>query len=156
MVLGVKNMSAVQVDLRDADLIPGLGRSPGGGHGNTLQDSCLENPTDRGAWRVAVHRVTQRRTRLKWRSVRAHSALKEVAKEVACTLSATWKYKTKSTIWHPDLELPASRTVGNKSLLFISQSSLCCFLKVSRKENKPSMILGIKCTPQLFSDLLTC
>ena len=49
MVLGVKNMSAVQVDLRDADLIPGLGRSPGGGHGNTLQDSCLENPTDRGA-----------------------------------------------------------------------------------------------------------
>ena len=50
MVLGVKNMSAVQVDLRDADLIPGLGRSPGGGHGNTLQDSCLENPMDRGAW----------------------------------------------------------------------------------------------------------
>ena len=34
--------------------VPGLGRSPGGGHGNPLQDSCLENPTDRGAWRAIV------------------------------------------------------------------------------------------------------
>ena len=37
--------------------IPGLGRSPGGGHGNPLQYSCLENPMDRGAWRAVVHRV---------------------------------------------------------------------------------------------------
>ena len=34
---------------------PGLGRSPGGGHGNSLQKSCLENPMDRGAWWAAVH-----------------------------------------------------------------------------------------------------
>ena len=34
---------------------PGLGRSPGGGHGNSLQCSCLENPRDGGAWRAAVH-----------------------------------------------------------------------------------------------------
>ena len=34
----------------DSGLIPGLGRSPGGGHGNLLQYSCLENPKDRGAW----------------------------------------------------------------------------------------------------------
>ena len=34
---------------------PGLGRSPGGGHGNSLQYSCLENPRDGGAWRAAVH-----------------------------------------------------------------------------------------------------
>ena len=46
-------------DIRDAILIPGLGRSPGGGHGNPLQCSCLENPMDRGAWWAAVHRVTQ-------------------------------------------------------------------------------------------------
>ena len=38
----------------DVGLIPGLGRFPGGGHGNPLQYSCLENPTDRGAWRTAV------------------------------------------------------------------------------------------------------
>ena len=36
-------------------LIPGSGRSPGGGHGNPLQYSCLENPMDRGAWRATVH-----------------------------------------------------------------------------------------------------
>ena len=39
--------------------IPGLQRSPGGGHGNPLQYSCLENPVDRGAWRAAVRRVTE-------------------------------------------------------------------------------------------------
>ena len=43
-----------------------LGRedAPGGGHGNPLQDSCLENPTDRGAWRDTVHGVAESRTRL--------------------------------------------------------------------------------------------
>ena len=41
------------------DSIPGLGRSPGGGHGNPLQYSCLENPTKRGAWPATVHRITK-------------------------------------------------------------------------------------------------
>ena len=41
------------------DWIPGSGRSPGGGHGNPLQSSCLENPTDRGAWRAAVQGLTK-------------------------------------------------------------------------------------------------
>ena len=40
-------------------LIPGSGRSPGGGHSNPLQYSCLENPMERGAWRAAVHRVAE-------------------------------------------------------------------------------------------------
>ena len=43
----------------DVSSIPGLGRSPGGGHGNPLQYSCLENPMDRGALRATVHRVAQ-------------------------------------------------------------------------------------------------
>ena len=43
----------------DMDSIPGLGRSPEGGHSNPLQYSCLENPMDRGAWRAIVHRVTK-------------------------------------------------------------------------------------------------
>ena len=46
-------------DITDAGLIPGLGRSPGGRHGNPLQYSCLENLMDRGAWRVMAHRVTK-------------------------------------------------------------------------------------------------
>ena len=44
---------------RDAVSVPGLGWSPGGGHGYPLQYSCLENPMDRGAWRGTVHRVTK-------------------------------------------------------------------------------------------------
>ena len=43
----------------DPSLIPELGRSPGEGNGNPLQHSCLENPMDRGAWRAAVHGVTE-------------------------------------------------------------------------------------------------
>ena len=43
----------------DPGLIPGLRRSPGGGNGNTLQYTCLENPMDRGAWRARVHRGTR-------------------------------------------------------------------------------------------------
>ena len=46
--------------------IPGLGRSPGGGHGKPLQYSCLENFMDRGAWCNTVHRVTRNWTQLKW------------------------------------------------------------------------------------------
>ena len=50
-------------DTTDAGSIPGLGRSPGGGNGNPLQYSCLENPMDGGAWRAMVHGVTKSRTR---------------------------------------------------------------------------------------------
>ena len=53
----VKNPSAIAGDIRDVGLIPGLGRSPGGGHGNLLQDSCLENPIDRGVWHAVAYRV---------------------------------------------------------------------------------------------------
>ena len=52
----------------DAGLTPGLGRSLGGGHGNPLQYSCLENTRDRGAWWAIVLRVTKSRTRVKWLS----------------------------------------------------------------------------------------
>ena len=44
---------------RNADLIPGSGRSPGGGHGNPLQNSCLENSMDRGVWWATVHGVAE-------------------------------------------------------------------------------------------------
>ena len=52
MVLVVKNLPANAGDIRDVGLIPGSLRSPGGGHGNPLRYSCLENPMDRGAWRA--------------------------------------------------------------------------------------------------------
>ena len=61
----VKNPPAGAGDIRDEGSISGSGRSPGGGHGRLLQYSYLENTMDRGAWRAAVHRVTESRTRLK-------------------------------------------------------------------------------------------
>ena len=60
MVLVVKNSPAKARDIRDVGLIPGSGRSSGGGHGNSLQYSCLENHMIRGALWAIVHRVTNR------------------------------------------------------------------------------------------------
>ena len=57
MVLLVKKLSASAGDIRDLGSMPGSGRSPGGGRGNPLQYSCLENPMDRGAWWATVHGV---------------------------------------------------------------------------------------------------
>ena len=57
----VKNLSANVGDIRDAGSIPGSLKSPGGGLGNALQYSCLENPMDRGAWWATIHRVVQGR-----------------------------------------------------------------------------------------------
>ena len=49
----------MQVNVRDVGLIPGLGKSPGGGHENPLPDYCLEDPMDRGAWWATVHRAAE-------------------------------------------------------------------------------------------------
>ena len=62
MALVVKNPPANAGDIRHVGLIPGLGRSPGGGHGNPLQYSSLENAMDRGAWQATVHGVAKSRT----------------------------------------------------------------------------------------------
>ena len=64
-VLVVKNPSDDAGDAGDVGKIPGWGRSPGGGHGNPLWYSCLENPMDREVWWATVHRVAKSRTRLK-------------------------------------------------------------------------------------------
>ena len=61
----VKNLPSYAGDVRDMGSIPGSGRSPGRGHGNPLQYSCLENPMNRGAWWTTVQRVTKSRTELK-------------------------------------------------------------------------------------------
>ena len=58
----VKNLPANAGDIREVVSIPGLGRFPGGGHGNPLQYSCLENPMDRGAWPAIVHGITKSQT----------------------------------------------------------------------------------------------
>ena len=59
VALVIKNLHANAEDVRDTGLIPGLGRSPGGGHSNPLQYSCLENSMDRGTWWATVHGVAK-------------------------------------------------------------------------------------------------
>ena len=60
----VKNPLVNAGDTRNVGLIPGLGRSPGGGNGNLLQYSCLKNPMDRGAWQAIVHRIIKSQKQL--------------------------------------------------------------------------------------------
>ena len=69
----VKKPPANAGDTRDMGSIPGSGSAPGGGNGNPLQYSCLENPIDRGAWWTTVHRVTKSRTQLKHLSMHKYS-----------------------------------------------------------------------------------
>ena len=64
----IKNPSADAGDIRDVGLIPEWGRFPGGGHGNPLQYSCLENPMDRGVWQATAYEVAQSKAWLKWLS----------------------------------------------------------------------------------------
>ena len=66
LVLAIKNLPANAGDRRDMGSIPESGRSPGGGHGNPLQYSCLKKPMDRGIWQATVHRFAKNWTRLTW------------------------------------------------------------------------------------------
>ena len=83
----------------DMGSIPGSGRSPGVGNGNPLQDSCLENPRDMGAWWAAVYGITQSRTRLKWLSSSSSS-------------SKMWRRQ-----WHPTLVLLPGKSHGWRGLV---------------------------------------
>ena len=88
----VKNPPANAGDIRDEGSTPGLGRSPGGGHGNPLQYSCLENPMDRGAWRVTwgrVHWVTKGQTQQNQLSMRARVLFFPVPSPLGCTVGVT-------------------------------------------------------------------
>ena len=104
----LKNLPANTGDARDTVSIPGLGQSPAGGNGNPLQYSCLENSTDRGAWRATDHEVSKSWTQRKRLN------------EHACTLFRT-QGKQEGPI-HPALELKGSpgghRTGGVKRLKY--------------------------------------
>ena len=64
MALVVKNPPANAGGVREVGSIPGLGKTPGEGNGNTLLYFCLENPMDRGIWLAIVNRVSKSQTRL--------------------------------------------------------------------------------------------
>ena len=87
VALVVKNPPSNAGDLRDkvSIPIPGSGRSPGGKHGNPLQDSCLENPMNRGAWQAAILGVAESQTWLK----RPNHAMINDAKLFSCLLTTS-------------------------------------------------------------------
>ena len=66
VALVIKKLPANETDMRETGSIPGSGRFPGGGNGNSLQYSCLENPMDRGAWWAIIHRIAKIQAWLKW------------------------------------------------------------------------------------------
>ena len=75
MALVVKNLPANAADIRDSGSIPGSGRFPGGGNGNPLHYSCLDNPKDRGTWQATDHRVAKSQTCLR---MHTHRSLAEI------------------------------------------------------------------------------
>ena len=83
VVLVVKNLPDGAGDVRDTSLIPVAGRSPGGGNGNPLQYSCLENPMDREVWQATVHGVTKSWTQMKWLSTQGQVCAKLCVKPTA-------------------------------------------------------------------------
>ena len=78
MALAVKNTPTNAGDIKDPGSVPELARSPGGGHGNSLQYSRLENSMDRGGWWATVHRVTKSQTQLKQLSTHRHNRFTQV------------------------------------------------------------------------------
>ena len=90
MALGVKNLLAKAGDVRDAGSIPGLERSPGGGHDNPLQYSCLENSMGRGARQATVHGVAKSWTQPKQLSTDTCTAYEmSLSIDVSCVLQIT-------------------------------------------------------------------
>ena len=81
MALVVKNPPDNAGNIRDTGSIPGSGGSPGGGRGNLLQYSCLENPMDRGAWPTTVHGIAKSQTQLKRFSTYMHCTWLNVGTE---------------------------------------------------------------------------
>ena len=101
LVLVVKSLPAKAGDMRDTGLVAGLGRFPGGGNSNPLQYSCLENPMNRGARKVAVHMVTKSQTRLKQVSMHGY-----------------WKLEFKHSFWGNKIQL----TIFHKMLILFDEN----------------------------------
>ena len=87
VVLVEKNLAANVGGVRETDSILGWGRCPGGGHGNPLQYSCLENPMDKGAWWATVHSVTKRDDAS---DLEAEAAIKEDQQNCSVWMGQVW------------------------------------------------------------------
>ena len=119
--LVLKNTPANAGDIRDVGSVPGLGRSPGAGHGKPLLCSWLENLMDRGAWQATVYRVVKSRTWLKWLSTHVHRHIRAITLGVSF-LSAAAAAKLRQscpTLCDPIDGSPPGSKLLMQSLLFI-------------------------------------
>ena len=98
VALVIKNPAANAGNIRNVGSVPGLGRSPGGGHGNPLQYSCLENPMDRGAWWAIVHGVAK------------------IGHNWSNSHTLTWMHYGANTIWQ-EFFVNDSPSIKQKTLL---------------------------------------
>ena len=116
-------------DIRDEGSIPGLGRSPGGKHGNPLQYFCLENPMDRRSWQATVHGVAKSRTRLKQLSTHAFIYISSVqfssVTQLCLTLCDPMNYSTPGLPVHHQLP-EFTQTHVHQVSDAISLLILCC------------------------------
>ena len=110
MVLVVKNQPANPGALRDMVSIPGLGRSPGEGHGNPLQYSCLRSPIARGAWQATVHGVAKSWTLLKQHSTHVH------VQDCTAGTFQTWDWDPGSLASKSVLFTPEHRDINSSTL----------------------------------------
>ena len=120
VVLMVRNPPANAGDLRNTGSIPGSGRSPGEGHCNPLQCSCLENPMDRGAWWATVHGVAQSQRRLTNFWISRNSGGASVSQGCRNKVPQTWWLAQQKCIilqfWRQEVYvLGASRKTEGKS-----------------------------------------
>ena len=132
--LVVDNLPSNAGDVRDASLIPGSGRSPGGGHDSPLQDSCLENPMDRGAWQATVHRVTKSWTQLKRLSTSTHGRLSNGPQRHK--LPIPWKLEMWPYIAKGTLQVWVSKAPELGRLFWIIQTALNTVSSVLTREKQ--------------------
>ena len=139
MALVVNHPLANEGDVWDESSIPELGRSPGGGHGNPVQYSCLENPMDRGAWQATVHGSAKSGTQLKQLSmhtcpeITGLHPLKKAYRQwiigggVQKPRSLAWRWEN---LWYAvyTLELPKNQAEAGTHLNFLTLGWLLSFL----------------------------
>ena len=113
---------------RDAGSISGLGRSAGGGNGNPIQCFCLENPMERGAWRVTVHRVAKSQT---WLST--HTSIWDVT-DLSRVLFGSWikRLAVSCSRFHPQEHPQGPRLPLSSCSTALCSHSVTFFLIVTQ------------------------
>ena len=129
-------------DTRDTGAIPGVGRSPGGGHRNPLQYSCLENATDRGAWRTVVSRVAKSQTWLKQLSM--HAGILNLRSETKLLIFTTTSSYLRFLPYQVTI-VPSFQTIWWKilELYFHTTLFLCFYIQFTKILLTPPYLCNI-------------